>query len=478
MQDGAEVATPYDDSFLGHPRGLPTLFFTEMWERFSYYGMRALLLLFMVAPKDQGGLGLSVPIASGVYGLYTASVYLFTIPGGWVADRLLGLRKAVLAGGVLIASGHYCLLFERTLEVFYLGLVLIVLGTGLLKANVSSIVGQLYPEGDSRLDAGFSIFYMGINLGAFFSPLICGPLGQRWGWHWGFGVAAFGMTLGLIQYVLGLSRLGNAGLLREEARKPGRLWTLLLGSLAAFATVLYVLRDHQTVVFVLGTVAVFLWLLSEARDRGERQRMVVIIILCIFAILFWMGFEQAGSSLTLFAERQTRNVLFGWEFPSTGWQSLEPVLVILLAPAFAALWMWMGKREPSRPTKFAVALVVLASGFLGVAYAARLYAQDGARVSPLWLGLLYLSQAIGEVCLSPVGLASITKLAPKRLVGVMMGVWFLALSLGNFFAGQVAGLYEALPLPRLFGSVFLMIGGAGLVLALLVKPINRLTAES
>ena len=478
MEEGAAVAERETDaSFFGHPAGLPTLFFTEMWERFSYYGMRALLLLFMVAPLEQGGLGFSVPKAAGIYGLYTASVYLFTIPGGWVADRLLGLRRAVLLGGTLIALGHYSLIFERSPAIFYAGLSLIVLGTGLLKANVSSIVGQLYPEGDPRIDAGFSIFYMGINLGAFLSPFVCGYLGQRWGWHWGFGAAGLGMTLGLIQYSLGLSRLGNAGLLLEPPKNPGTLWALVLASILVFGAVFYIFRDHQAAVFLLGSVVLFAWLLSEARDASERKRMIAIIILFVFAILFWAGFEQAGSSLTLFAEQLTNNVLLGHPFPSTWFQSVEPICVIVLAPVFAWIWMRMARHEPSSPAKFAFALVVLASGFLGVAYASHLYALDHVRVSPWWLTLLYVSQAIGELCLSPVGLASVTKLAPARFAGLMMGVWFLALSLGNFFAGQIAGLFDAFPLPQLFGAVFLAIAGSGVILAVLVKPLNRLTSE-
>ncbi|HWX25058.1 MAG TPA: peptide MFS transporter, partial [Vicinamibacteria bacterium] len=408
----------------------------------------------------------------------TGGVYFTTIPGGWIADRLLGLRRAVLIGGILIALGHYSLIVEHHVSIFYLGLGLIVLGTGLLKANVSSIVGQLYPKGDTRLDAGFSIFYMGINLGAFLSPIVCGYLGQNVGWHWGFGAAGVGMTLGLVQYVAGLSRLGNAGLLREKPQEPGKLWAAVIGAVLVLGAILYLLWDYRNLVLVLATVPLFVWLLRQTRDSGEKKRMGAIIVLFVFAILFWVGFEQAGSSLTLFADEITHNVFLGYRFPSTWYQFVEPIFVITLAPVFAWLWVRLGRHEPSSPAKFAAALVLLGTGFLPVAYAARLYEQDHLKVSPWWLVILYLFHALGELSLSPVGLATVTKLAPQRVVGLMMGVWFLALSLGNVFAGQVAGLFASFPLPQLFGSCFLTIAASGLVLALLVKPIKRLTGEA
>src|SRR5439155_9223309 len=306
----------------GHPRGLTTLFFTEMWERFSYYGMRAILILFMVAPAAKGGMGLSTELAAAIYGLYTGSVYFTAIPGGWIADRLLGLRRAVLVGGILIALGHYCLAVNVR-PLFYAGLVLIVLGTGLLKANISSIVGQLYAKDDPRRDSGFSIFYMGINLGAFFSPILCGYLGQEIGWHWGFGAAGVGMTFGLVQYVRGQDRLGQAGRLAERAAQSGRLWVAIIGAVAAGAALLYAVWPDRGWVMLALTAALFAWLLrTGASDATERKRIGAIIALFVFAILFWMGFEQAGSSLTLFAEQFTHNVMFGWSFPSSWYQSV------------------------------------------------------------------------------------------------------------------------------------------------------------
>jgi len=467
---------PDTSGLAGHPRGLSTLFFTEMWERFSYYGMRALLMLFMVAPVAAGGMGMSAERAAAIYGLYTGSVYFTTIPGGWIADRLLGLRRAVLVGGISIALGHYCLA-ANVRPLFYAGLVFIVVGTGLLKANISSIVGQLYAKDDPRRDAGFSIFYMGINLGAFISPFVCGYLGQQIGWHWGFGAAGVGMTLGLLQYVWGQKRLGQAGLLLERPANAGRLWLAILTAVVAAAALLYAVWPYREWVMLGLTAVLFAWLLrTGARDTTERKRIGAIIALFVFATLFWIGFEQAGSSLTLFADQYTNNVILSWSFPSSWYQSVEPAFVISLAPVFAWLWVRLGRREPSSPAKFAYGLLLLGIGFLFVAVAARIYARTGVKVSPWWLILLYLFHALGELSLSPVGLSTVTKLAPARIVGLMMGVWFLALSLGNFLGGHVAGYFEKMPLPQLFGAVFLSTTVSAALLALLTPSIKRLMA--
>jgi POT family proton-dependent oligopeptide transporter len=474
MTPVADAASLDRGGIAGHPKGLSTLFFTEMWERFSYYGMRAILMLFMVASPEQGGLGFDTAKAAGIYGLYTGSVYLTSIPGGWIADRLLGLRRAVLVGGILIALGHYCLAVHA-MPTFFVGLFLIVLGTGLLKPNISSIVGQLYGADDPRRDAGFSIFYMGINLGAFLSPLVCGYLGQRIGWHWGFGAAGVGMTFGLAQYLLGLGRLGRAGLLVEQPVGAGALWAKLAASLIAIGVALYFVWPFKDWIILGGTVVLFAWLLKTGGTTPvERKRIGAIIVLFVFATLFWIAFEQAGSSLTLFADQITHNVLFGKEFPSSWYQSIEPTGVILFAPVFAWLWTRLRKREPSSPAKFAYGLFLLGGSFLLVAFAAYRYDQTHIKVSPLWLILLYLMHALGELSLSPVGLSTVTKLAPARIVGLMMGVWFLALSLGNFLGGFVAGFFGSFPLPQLFGAVFLTTMASALILALLVKPIRNL----
>jgi len=470
------VLIPDRAGLFGHPRGLSTLFFTELWERFSYYGMRSLLMLFMVAPAAAGGLGMPAERAAAIYGLYTGSVYFTTIPGGWIADRLLGLRRAVLVGGILIALGHYCLA-ANVRPLFFAGLVLIVLGTGLLKANISSIVGQLYAKDDPRRDSGFSIFYMGINLGAFFSPILCGYLGQKIGWHWGFGAAGVGMTFGLVQYVRGQDRLGQAGRLTERPAQSGRLWVAILGAVAAAAALLYAVWAYRGWVMLFLTAALFAWLLrTGARDATERKRIGAIMALFVFATLFWMGFEQAGSSLTLFADQCTHNVMFGWAFPSSWYQSVEPVFVIIFATPFALLWLRMGRYEPSSPAKFAYGLLLLGLGFVFVVVAALIYSRTGMKVSPWWLILLYLFHAFGELSLSPVGLSTVTKLAPARIVGLMMGVWFLALSLGNFLAGYVAGYFEKMPLPQLFGAVFLTTTLSAVLLALVTPSIKRLMA--
>ena len=438
----AATETAGDRSFFGHPFGLCILFFTEMWERFSYYGMRALLLLYMVAPLDKGGLGFSTEHGASVYGWYTFGVYAMSIPGGFIADRLLGLYRSVLVGGVIIAAGHVCLAVPNQ-QCFFIGLWLIVIGTGLLKPNVSSIVGTLYSREDERRDAGFSIFYMGINLGAFIAPLVCGYLGQKVNWHWGFGAAAIGMTLGVINYVAGRKHLASAMGLQKDRRDE---------SSAAS-------KDTSE---------------SGPFTAEEWKRIAVIGILFIFAVLFWGAFEQAGSSLNLFADRNTRLSIFGYNFPSSWFQSVQPLFVIIFSPIFAWLWLALGRREPSSPSKFSLGLVFVGLGFLLLVPAAAFSQSHGARVSPMWLVGLYFLHTVGELCLSPVGLSTVTKLAPRRIVGLMMGVWFLSLSFGNKLGGYTAGFFDQLPLPKLFGAVAATTIAAGLVLAFLIPPIKRL----
>ncbi len=479
-----------DTSFFGHPRGLSTLFFTEFWERFSYYGMRALLILFMTAGVASGGLGYDAAKAGAIYGLYTASVYLLALPGGWVADRLLGQRRTVLFGGILIASGHFCMAID-SIQTFFLGMLLIVLGTGLLKPNISTMVAELYPEGGSRRDAGFSIYYMGINLGAFVAPLICGPLGQKVNWHIGFAVAGLGMLLGLIQYTLGGKHLGTAGLEPNAATSPeerakarnflfaavgllvvivGLIWagTLPIDAEAIAKITGYVIGGLVAVYFLFQFV-------SGGYDATERKRILAIFLLFLFSSVFWSGFEQAGSSLNLFAQQNTNPRGFGFNMPASVLQSVNPLLIIICAPIFAWLWVFMSKRklEPSAPAKFSLGLILLGGGFFVMVGAAKASA-GGVLVSPLWLCLTYLFHTAGELCVSPVGLSTVTKLAPQRIVGQMMGIWFMSISLGNLIAGLVAGRFESLPLPELFGSVVINCVIAGVILALLIRPIRRL----
>jgi POT family proton-dependent oligopeptide transporter len=477
----------------GHPRGLYTLFFTEMWERFSYYGMRALLVLFMTDAVARGGLGLTDKTAAAIYGLYTAAVYLSALPGGWIADKFLGARQSIWCGGVLIILGQFLLVVPRT-ETFYLGLILVACGTGLLKPNISAIVGELYPEGGARRDAGFTIFYMGINLGAFISPLVTSALGEKLNWRYGFAAAGIGMVLGLVQFGLTGRHLGETGL-RPVHKPSGRDRALLIAGAGLFVTILIlafagVIRFDPAMAarhsaYVLAAVAIiyFAWMfLFGGLDAIERRRVAAIAVLFVASAVFWSGFEQAGSSLNLFAERYTeRNLSFvHFEVPAGWFQSLGPLFVISLAPVFAWFWVALGKRglNPSLPAKFALGLLLLASGFLVMAIASRLVV-SGHRVWPTWLIATFLLHTFGELCVSPVGLSSVTKLAPRRFVGQMMGIWFLATSIGNLLAGLIAGEFAAQAGAKM-SSQYLQIvatcAGAGLVMLLVSKPLRSLMA--
>jgi POT family proton-dependent oligopeptide transporter len=476
-----------DRSFFGHPRGLSTLFMTEMWERFSYYGMRALLILFMTAPAARGGLGFPVPKAGAIYGFYTAMVYLMGLPGGWIADRIIGSRRAVLWGGMVIVLGHASLAIPR-LSTFYLGLFLIVMGTGLLKPNISTMVGALYPAHDVRRDAGFSIFYMGINIGALLAPLVCGYLGENINWHYGFAASGVGMTFGLIQYVRGGKYLGEAGLEGrgdEADRRVFRRGMTVTGIVAGAAVALglsgMVRFSAESLANVFGlalagvVVAFFIWLFTaQGYSTLERRHFWAILVLFIASALFWSAFEQAGSTLNLFADRNTN--LHAWDvrglwgmFRASYFQSFGSFFVIALAPVFALLWIRLGKRQPSSTAKFSCGLLFVALGF-----AILIPVSQGKNVSPMWLTLTYLLHTIGELCLSPVGLSTMTKLAPKRIAALIMGVWFLSMSVGDYIGGRLSGLYESLPLPELFGVVVLFCVLIGAALLFLRRPMRWL----
>jgi POT family proton-dependent oligopeptide transporter len=481
-----------DHSFFGHPRGLATLFFTEMWERFSYYGMRAILILFMTSSIAKGGLGFADSKAGAVYGLYTAMVYLMCLAGGWIADLFIGQRRAVLIGGVLIAAGEFSLFVPTELS-FYLGLVLLMAGTGMLKGNVSTIVGQLYSKGDPRRDSGFSIFYMGINIGALISPLICGYIGERISWRYGFAVAGAGMLLGLVQYMLTARHLGNAGLHPgtsgnpEEDRRQKRTALTAMGVVGGIIVLIGLLAASGTITItpsvisdglgwcLLGISAlVFAWLIFFGNwSAEERKRSAAILVLFISSAVFWAAYEQAGSSLTLFAERNTDRHIFGFEFPASWYQFVQPLFVIALAPVFAWLWLAMKNREPSSPAKFTWGLLLGSLAFVLMVPAAMI-STGGTLAGPIWLTACYFLQTLGELCLSPVGLSAMSKLAPERAAGFMMGIWFLSISIGNWMAGKAASLYSSLSLPTLFGSVAAFSLVATLVLALLVRPTVRL----
>ncbi|MGP0071685.1 MAG: peptide MFS transporter [Bryobacteraceae bacterium] len=483
-----------DTRFFGHPRGLATCFFTEMWERFSYYGMRAILILFMTASVAKGGLGFPVVKAGAIYGFYTAMALLLSLPGGWVADRIFGQRRAVLYGGILIVAGNFALM-SPSLGGFYAGLGLLIFGTGLLKPNVSTIVGQLYAQGDRRRDSGFSIFYMGINVGAGLSPLACGWVGERISWRLGFGLAGIGMVAGLIQYVLGAKYLGNAGLHPATSNDPeaGRrakrnaglgalVGALVLGTIGLLAASgrLELTAERISaglgVVLILVSVAIFGWLLlGPGWSITERKRSGAILVLFVASAVFWAAYEQGGSSLNLFAERSTRHVVLGFDFPPSWFQFVPALFVILLAPVFAWLWIALGRREPSIPTKFAFGLLFGAIAFAILVPPARA-AMAGALVSPWWLTGTYFLQTVGEMCLSPVGLSAMTKLAPMRVAGMMMGLWFVSISIGDYLAGTAASLYESMPLPMLFGVVAILSLVAAALLVVLIKPTVKLMA--
>ncbi|HKE57636.1 MAG TPA: peptide MFS transporter [Pyrinomonadaceae bacterium] len=498
------ASTAEDHGFFGHPRGLSTLFFTEMWERFSYYGMRALLTLYMTSKVIDGGLGFSEAYSGAIYATYVSSVWYLPLVGGWLADKVLGARRAVLIGAIIIACGHYSMAID-SLPTFYAALILIAMGTGLLKPNISAMVGQLYQSGDKRRDAGFSIFYMGINLGAFISPFVTGFLAQSdtfkriivglgldpaKSWHWGFAAAGVGMTLGIIQYVLGGNRLKDVG--KKPTREAGtaserRKLDLVTIALSIVGGLLGAGFGYR---FDAGWVSVPFWTVvgyfvgylggtTRLLKGEELRRVLVIFILVVFSVIFWMTYEQAGSSMTLFADRLTRNEVFGLTFPSSWWQSVPAIFVIILAPIFAFLWQKMGDRQPSSPAKFAFGLLFAGIAFGVITLAASL--TGAGRVSPWWLLIVYFIQTVGEMCLSPVGLSTISKLSPMRMVGLMMGVWFLSISIGSYIAGRTTQLFESgTPevLTRAFGIFAAISIFAALLLAVLTPIIKRMTPKS
>jgi POT family proton-dependent oligopeptide transporter len=503
----------------GHPKGLMTLFFTEMWERFSYYGMRALLILFMTKTIADGGLGFDDPTAGAVYGLYTMGVYLLALPGGWLADRLFGLKKSVWYGGIIIALGHFMMAVPgiegwvtgntaakislSTLDTtcFFLGLLLIVLGTGLLKPNISSIVGQLYPAGSSKRDAGFSIFYMGINIGGFIAPLACASVAE-YDMHLGFGLAGLGMIFGLIQYKLTGSSLDGYGEVpvvqttaEQVAQKKlksitsgiGLVGLVVIGIL--FSGIVTIdaaaIAKSSGVVIALVAAGYLGYVIAfGGLSKADKNKVGVIAILFFFSAMFWSGFEQAGSTLNLFAERFMDRTVLGWEVPTGYFQSINSLFIIIFAPFFAALWVWLGRKnlEPSSPLKFIFGLAMLGVGFF-VMYFATKIAASGELAAPSWLIITFLFHTFGELSLSPVGLSLVTKLAPKGYGGQMMGIWFLSVALGNLFAGLIAGeasggSEEGLAaMPDQFMLIVYTVMGSALVLLLLKPVLKKMMGE-
>jgi proton-dependent oligopeptide transporter, POT family len=494
-----------DKSFFGHPRGLSTLFFTEMWERFSYYGMRALLLLFMIAAVEDGGMGMDVKTGGAIYGLYTMFVYLLSLPGGWVADKLLGLRKAIFYGGCIIAAGHFLLAFPYP-ETFFLGLLLIVIGTGLLKPTASALVGEQYAINDQAgRDAGFSIFYMGINIGAFIAPLITSYLGENINWHYGFAAAGVGMVAGLIQFKLTEKNLGVTGLPpKRDASNPSQMHQernvrlgvgVVLVLLAVFVTLLMTktitinpITFAQSIGMAMLVCAVIYFVyvfLAEKLDLSEKKKVLAIFIIFIATTVFYMGYEGQGSSLNLFAEKYTDMFLGTFEMPAGWMQSFPAIFVVIFVPVFAWLWISLAKRNVnvSTPVKMALGLIFMGLGYV-VMIGASMIVIGGEKPLPTWLILTYMLHTFGEICLYPIGLSAVTRLSPKRLVGQMMGVFFMALALGNLAAGLFAGEFDdgaitANPnlLIDLFGLVAKITLIGGVVVLIISKPLLKLMQE-
>jgi len=479
----SDTNLPADAVPTGHPVGLRTLFFTEMWERMSYYGMRALLVLFMVDAIEDGGLGLNDANATAIYGLYTASVYF-------------------LIGGIIIMCGHFILAIP-SIYAFFIGLIFVAVGTGLLKPNISAVVGALYPPGDPRRDAGFTIFYMGINIGGALGPLVCSTLGEseQFGWHYGFAAAGVGMLFGLIQFRLSARHLGSAGLLPtldrsnpDDQRKIRNGWRIVMTAAAiAVLGIALVMTGNisvdpqvlagQATVFIAAVAGLYFVALFAFGNltTDEKKRVVVIIILFLASAMFWAGFEQAGSSLNLFADRYTDRMIGSFEIPAGWFQTLNPAFIIILAPVYSALWIGLAKRQldPSTPAKFAFGLIFLGAGFVIMIFAAKLVVA-GNQVLPTWLIFTFLLHTMGELALSPVGLSAITKLSPKRYCGQMMGIWFVSSALGLIVAGILAGEFNADSvdtMPALYLQIVLTTAGSGLLLALLVRPIRRLMGD-
>ncbi|HTJ41027.1 MAG TPA: peptide MFS transporter [Kofleriaceae bacterium] len=511
MSDRPLAPEIHDRGFFGHPRGLSTLFFTEMWERFSWYGMRAFLFLYLIAPTDAGGMGMDKITAGVLFGIYTSLVYLMSLPGGWIADRFLGQRKSVMYGGIGIMMGHICLAIPTT-NAFYLGLYFIILGTGLLKPNVSAMVGQLYSQEDKRRSAGFAIFYMGINVGALIAPIVAGGLAQSdwwkgvlegWGmdpnlsWHFGFGTAAVCMFLGLVQYVIGWHKLGDVGMKPTVPSDPkiaardvttlkavvaGCVLGPLLGALIVsrgWVEINY-MGDGLSISLMCAAIAMFYVMHNKmARDEDEQKRIIAMVVLFVGCLAFFALFEQAATTMDAFADEHTDNSYFGWGFPSSWWQFVNPVWILILSPFFSLAWLRLSAKdkEPSSPLKFALGMVAC-----GVSFAILLPAlgpiDHGGKVSANYLMAFYFFQTVAELFISPVGLSSMSKLAPQRMTGMVMGVWFFAISIGEYLAGRASTVSVKLGQTGFFS--FMTIGSlviaAGLFLS--VGPVRRMLGRS
>jgi len=483
--------------FLGHPKGLFVCFATEMWERFSYYGMRALLILYLTKHWE-----FSDATSYLIYGAYTSLVYIMPVFGGMLADQILGSKKAVTYGAILLVFGHLGMTVENSEQIFYLSLALIVSGVGFLKPNISTMVGALYEEGDPRRDSGFTIFYMGINIGAFTATLLCGYLGEQVGWAYGFGAAGIGMLFGLMIFLWGQKYL--EGLAEPPSKKylekvPGmkgityEYWAYMSGILMVVAT-WFLVQNSQLVGQLLGgfgVVFIGAWLLYALFrcDPEERDRLIVVGILILFSLIFWALFEQAGSSLNILTDRGVDRVILGWEVPASMFQSLNAGFIFTIAPLFAMLWIALAKRnmEPSTPIKFSIGIILVGLGFLALVYGMK--SSEGLQTGVLWIILIYLLHTLGELCLSPVGLSSVTKLSPQRIVGFMMGMWFFASAAGNYVAGLIAkatasessgnsseifDIVQKQSFMDVYTDVGLMAIGCGILLAVITPILKKL----
>jgi len=481
-----------DTSFFGHPKGLQTLFLTEMWERMSYYGMRGLLVLFLTATVTEGGFEMTESTAFAIYGLYTASVYFMGLPGGWIADRLIGSQKSIWYGGIIIMCGHICLAIPNSGS-FYIGLILLVLGTGLLKPNITAVVGQLYSSKDERRDAGYAIYYMGINIGSLIGYTLCGWLAESIGWHYAFGAAAVGMAFGLVYFYLTTDNLRGAGaepaaLMSPEGQKKS--WTgiafflVILTVVTALMLVGKLSFDPVTVseitayVFLAIFVLYFFWIyLAGNLNEVEKKGMWAILLVCIASACFWSGFEQAGSSLNVFGRDLTDRTVFGYEFPTTWLQNANPGFIILLTPFFAAMWINLGKRmiTPGYGLKCAVGLIIMGLGFVVMYFAAKvLGTSETGRVASYWLIMTYFLHTVGELCLSPIALSAISKLSPKRFMAQLMGLFVLTYAIGNIIAGLMAGGFDSENVAQL-PSLFKMIATFSIGVGVLVFAVGLFT---
>lgn len=478
--------TKSDTGFFGHPKGLQTLFLTEMWERMSYYGMRAMLVLFMTASLQEQGLGFTVASAAAIYGLYTGSVYFLGLPGGWIADRLLGGQRAVWYGGIIIMCGHIVLAIPTEAS-FFIGLILVATGTGLLKPNISAMVGQLYQDEDNRRDSGYAIYYMGINLGSVIGYMVCGYFMENVGWHWAFGAAAVGMAIGLVNYRMTERHISNVG---DKPSNPlvGRKNTQAWGVIAAVVAVTgaitvsaylgvlvinpVVLAKYVAVAFAITFFLYYGYIYFAGNlDEGEKKRMWALFLVCVASTCFWSGFEQAGSSLNLFARDYTDRLIGSFTIPTAWFQSTNAFFIIILSPFFAALWVNLAKRmiTPTYSVKCAIGLIIMASGFIVMFFASQ-YAAQGLKVAPMWLITTYFLHTVGELCLSPVALSAVSKLSPKRFAGQMMGVFVLTYSIGNLLSGLLAGEFDpnrVEDLPNLYLQIALFSIGIGIFLVLI-----------